>query len=461
MDINIIYGAPGTGKTTTLLGILEKLLTKYKPSEIAYVSFSKEAVEQGKKRSIEKFNLKKEDFLYFATLHSMAFKSLDLRRIDVIQKKHYKLFSKEIGMNFTGYYTEDLKHNDDQYLFFDELYRNNTSYAKKYLNILDSRKIKYVRENYKKFKKTHEIVDYTDMIEMFNKENNNIPVKVAIIDEAQDLTTLQWRMCWTAFKRCEKVYIAGDDDQAIYQWSGADVNYFLNIEGNIKILDKSYRLPDNLLEFSKRISSQIDKRVSKDIKGKNCKGHFDIITGLEELNFNNNESWMILSRNNYFLKDVEMYLQDKGLLYYKKRESIVKEKDINIIKLFEKIRKDNIMSKREETTLRPYLNDKIDLRLPWYDNLNWPIEKINYLRNIIGNKNYNFDNINIKVGTIHSAKGDEADNVVVISDITKTVKDNFDLDPDSEHRVFYVACTRTKKNLYIMEAKTKNQYTFY
>ena len=38
-------------------------------------------------------------------------------------------------------------------------------------------------------------------------------------------------------------YIAGDDNQAINRWAGADVKRFLNIKGNLKVLPISHRLP--------------------------------------------------------------------------------------------------------------------------------------------------------------------------------------------------------------------------
>ena len=54
----------------------------------------------------------------------------------------------------------------------------------------------------------------------------------------------------------------------------------------------------------------------------------------------------------------------------------------------------------------------------------------------------------IKLSTIHGAKGGEADNVVLFTDLTVAAERSMDADPDSMHRVFYVAVTRTKKNLF-------------
>jgi superfamily I DNA/RNA helicase len=57
----------------------------------------------------------------------------------------------------------------------------------------------------------------------------------------------------------------------------------------------------------------------------------------------------------------------------------------------------------------------------------------------------------IKLSTIHGAKGGEAENVVLYTDLTAAAEQSMEKDPDSMHRVFYVAVTRTKQNLYLVE----------
>ena len=59
----------------------------------------------------------------------------------------------------------------------------------------------------------------------------------------------------------------------------------------------------------------------------------------------------------------------------------------------------------------------------------------------------------IIMSTIHGAKGGEADNVLLLPDITKSAVDNNDIDPDELHRLFYVAVTRGNLALHILEAK--------
>jgi superfamily I DNA/RNA helicase len=63
----------------------------------------------------------------------------------------------------------------------------------------------------------------------------------------------------------------------------------------------------------------------------------------------------------------------------------------------------------------------------------------------------------IKISTIHGAKGGEAENVVVYTDISRAsdearlsnTVEGFRISEDL-HRLFYVAVTRTKENLYLI-----------
>ena len=57
----------------------------------------------------------------------------------------------------------------------------------------------------------------------------------------------------------------------------------------------------------------------------------------------------------------------------------------------------------------------------------------------------------ITASTIHGAKGGEAENVVLFTDISPAADEEMRRNPDDMHRVFYVGVTRTKQNLYIVE----------
>ena len=69
----------------------------------------------------------------------------------------------------------------------------------------------------------------------------------------------------------------------------------------------------------------------------------------------------------------------------------------------------------------------------------------------------NGENLNdkprIKLSTIHSVKGGEEDNVVLLTDLTTNTNRSYLKQPDDETRLFYVGATRTKEHLHIISPK--------
>jgi len=81
----IILGPPGTGKTTTLLGLMEKELEQgTEPDRIGFFTFTRRAAQEGKDRAMARFTITNRDLPYFRTLHSLAFQQLGLSRSSVL-----------------------------------------------------------------------------------------------------------------------------------------------------------------------------------------------------------------------------------------------------------------------------------------------------------------------------------------------------------------------------------------
>ena len=85
----------------------------------------------------------------------------------------------------------------------------------------------------KRFKKEKNLKDFNDLIEEFWLKETLNKFEALFIDEAQDLSLLQWEMVRKIWSRAEKTYIAGDDDQAIFKWAGADVDHFIALKEEV------------------------------------------------------------------------------------------------------------------------------------------------------------------------------------------------------------------------------------
>ena len=79
--------------------------------------------------------------------------------------------------------------------------------------------------------------------------------------------------------------------------------------------------------------------------------------------------------------------------------------------------------------------------------------KVDYLRKMRANGEKLNEKPRIELSTIHGAKGGEAQNVVLLTDLTQNTMKGYERDPDDENRLFYVGATRTKENLHIIEPK--------
>jgi len=457
-NIHMLFGAPGCGKTTRLMGILTEELKQNDPNKIAFVSFTRKGTYEGVERAKQLYSLKDEDLPYFRTLHSIAFRSGDFTKYDMISKQDYKEFSDAMGMKFTGYYNEEFYSNDDKYLFMHFMKRNNPIMANRYAYGLDTGVLRDVEYNYAKYKDFAKVSDFTDIVERFVEAGESLPVDIAIIDEAQDLTTLQWRMCEVAFKNCKRVYIAGDDDQAIYEWSGADVQYFLNIKAQKReILDKSYRLQRNILDVAKRVSGMISTRVDKNFEPVNDAGDVLVYNSIDDIKLNTNESWYFITRNNWFLSQYRTYLRKQSRVFMDKDKLSFDPKQIEAINTFENARRRGRLTDTDEVKLKLHTKGKPDITKPWFEVLDFDNDTMAYYRDLVRSRT-NLQDRSIMVNTIHGVKGGEADNVVLTLDFTKAVRNNMENNPDSELRCLYVAITRAKKHLHIIHSSSRNGY---
>ena len=119
--------------------------------------------------------------------------------------------------------------------------------------------LKHVAANYFEYKKANSLVDYSDMIHQFVNKKHLCPTfDVVFIDEAQDLSPIQWMMFDILKSNTKDMYLAGDDDQAIYAWAGADVDRFIKEPATEVVLKKSRRVPRKVQDISNIIVNRIE-----------------------------------------------------------------------------------------------------------------------------------------------------------------------------------------------------------
>ena len=162
------------------------------------------------------------------------------------------------------------------------------------------------------------------------------------IDEAQDLSLIQWEMVRSLWANANKTYIAGDDDQAIFKWAGADVDHFIALKeevNDIKVLDQSYRIPGGPIhELSQKIISKVENRFDKDYKPRTEHGILRRYSDVTQVNMSEG-NWLVLSSANHFLDDVKDLCELQGWYYQHRGSNSVPLKLLIALNNWEKWRK--------------------------------------------------------------------------------------------------------------------------
>ena len=103
---------------------------------------------------------------------------------------------------------------------------------------------------------------------------------------------------------------------------------------------------------------------------------------------------------------------------------------------------------------------KIDKELPWFKALeNIPDEKRTYVRMCLRRKENIRRAPRIKLSTIHGSKGGEADNVMLLTDLTRKADASYWKQRDEERRVFYVGMTRARNTLNIVRSQSDREFS--
>lgn len=436
-ELDIYLASAGTGKTHTLLDIIDKHLNEGIPIErIAFVTFTKKGAEVAQLRTAERFGYPLDRLKNFRTIHSLAFRGSGATREIMMDYNKYKDFGEKAGYNFGNLgmnTTEGVDWNemkDQQLVTIEQLYRNNRPYCEEIMeDRVDYAELVRYMQLYVKYKKTFGYKDFTDLLEDYIAQGKGEDVDIVCLDEMQDSSLLQWQLVFQAFKNAKHIYAAGDIKQAVFTYAGASCDMLLKLRGTQHMLGKSYRVPSRILAFAQNIVDSMTLTDHSHCKSTREGGKIEEIGSMEELtpDFDVNKSYFFLARNKKFFNKYVDWCRENAIPYCIKGEPIFNA------------------------------TDKLEFREGRTDE--WDPEKLDFARYCYSKGTFYLDP-KVNISTIHTVKGDEADVVVLMCDISKAVASQLDVDEDSEHRVFYVAVTRAKEKLIIVQPQTRLYYPY-
>lgn len=148
-------------------------------------------------------------------------------------------------------------------------------------------------------------------------------------------------------------------------------------------------------------------------------------------------SWLVLARNAYLLKEVEDECLYQGYWFETRLGPPVPQKLIREIVAHEQARK--------QGSGQPV----------WYEAMSEvTLDQREYVRAMLRRGEAVTKQPRIRLSTIHGAKGGEADNVLLLTDVSSKAYQQQQRNPDDENRVLYVALTRAKERLHIVQPST-------
>lgn len=460
-----VYGAPGCGKTTEVLERLESFKRGgVNPSKIGFMSFTKTAAAE----ALDRLGMTKSDNV--STIHSLCYRLNKINRNSVVDIKKLRDFSSQVGVPITGRSPDEEAAEGDQYLHVISYAENMmVPYEEAYYD--SERPGSYdmfmaFTESYLKWKQASYFIDYNDMLKLTIMNRVKYNASHIIIDEAQDLSRLQWSVVHRLIEVAnpEEVHIAGDDDQQLFRWSGAEDHGMQRFEtkysASRKILPKSWRLSKSVHRVAESVINRVQVRTVKKFDDRGEEGEVRRYGDVTSMEFEPGADVLILGRTHHILRGAEEELRSRMVAYTKLTgaPSPYDGKYADAIRAWDRaagggLPDDNLKQFSALKSLLPaYHRDAVmagDFKFfkkeKWWGVLDVPPQMVEYYRNVDLHAP-----AAVKLSTIHGAKGREASHVILLTDMTDRVIESMEKDPDAEHRVFYVGVTRARDRLDII-----------
>ena len=569
VTVTRLFGGPGSGKTTALLDRVDELLEDDDVSirDVLVVSYTRAAAAEVRERLAERLDTSPRALQgNVCTMHAKAYELLDLSRGDVVGESDKEEFCEEYGVEYEDEYGGAGRRTarsttlgnkiiaTSQWLqrtqrdvadWYDVPFQwdveavrlppdidPNAQEGNKYTPTWptddDRIDVPEVIRAWRSYKGEHGLVGFADMLERVAQRSLVPHVDYLVIDEFQDITTLQYEVYEEWKPHMEGVLIAGDDDQVVYAWQGADPNILLDAEVHEDVvLPNSYRLPSRILNVVNREIRHIDVRQEKDlnprkeggvVEGIRSPSMFEVVRNVQHTVDTTDETIMILFRARYQMFQFIDDFLPKGIPFSVMTDQRMwTDRLTDYVRAVEKLDAGDPITGLEARRLADMLQDSAfgtNDRDGFYDTLDdreaeADVEDIaeievspdvvtdhvpfmpdsaaagdmlrkvtNFQRNSVdayfGGDYGGMDPSRVRVGTIHSAKGREADHVFVCTDLTEKVVEQMAAsvdDPtdvpgveeftahtspvplltDNERRVFYVGMSRARERLVLLE----------
>lgn len=500
----IVLGAPGCGKTTALIGEVERELDSGTPPDrIGYVTFTRRAAEEAIQRSTAKFNLTPCQLPHFRTLHSLCFRALGLSSSDVFAGPRLREFADYARIRVTGKFSEDGSLEGyapgDRCLHLEHLSRvRRTTLREQYDAAPDDLpwwEVERVALALRAFKAARGLLDFSDMLSEAARSLGCLPrLDVLICDECQDNSALQWVIVFLLASKARRIIVAGDDDQATFKWAGADVEQFVNLQGETRILGQSWRVPRIVQQMAQSVINVIPpgRRRTKRWAPRAEPGETRRALDLGEADLSGEwcddvQPVLVLARNSYILADqVAPELRRAGIPYEWGERRAVPEEVLRAVVTWEHLRSGKDTSALEARSCLRLMTpgrgmerahaglpgvpddarvtmDSLVLHHGLKTTALWRValdrivhEDAEFIVAARQRGERLLQRPRVRLSTIHAAKGGEARHVVLMREMARRTHAEMTAGAtgeEDERRVWYVGITRARERLTVVEPR--------
>lgn len=513
----VVIGPPGCGKTTALMAYVREELQAGRPAEeLAAVTFTRSGAQEIVSRVGMELGVPGLALPWARTIHSMAYRLLRVERGRIMSAKAWRGFGERFG--YTLSQTED--GDTDEHALeaprntIDDTLRHAYEWGRarrlsldaieyQYDPPLNSRHFRLYVERYEQFKTQEGRLDFADLLE--RSLDCAPPVRAAFIDEAQDLSPAQIACVERWFAHCERVVVVGDADQAIYEFQGANPEWLTRLAraATPRILGQSYRVPAAPHAQARAIITRNVDRLDARYEPRPALGSVESMTLAVALRrLDPAVPTFVLARNRKFLEEPASYCLRAGFPYLVEGQGgpcpYRREKLVRALRVALAIHESDAVAAGELRRLLDFvpargadlleygakaavrnlhpstrLSDaqlqehglgpliaaiRRDGSLSVFQRDVKPSE-LAYFQALL-DRYKDIPEPPIILTTIHGAKGREAERVLVLSDLARATWKDYQTPAGeaAEHRVFYVAATRTRDQLWIVLNDTELYY---
>lgn len=500
-----IIGPPGTGKTTYLLQQIERACDKYFPKDIGAVSFTKVAVNEMKKRVMDRLDVPASQIPYIRTIHSLCFELLLLKKENVMgSAQRIKDFNEaypEFAISIDSKVTEDTSSKNakknDELFYQSQVYRN---------KMID--KDSWEPDVYKfytswnEFMVENELIDFTGMLEQSLAKKLMPDIKVLFIDESQDLTGLQFELMKLWGAQCNTIIYVGDSDQCIFRFGAAQPESFIDLKADKTIhLNQSFRLSPAVKAKAMHIIDMAHNHETIEYKSTDQYGEGSV-EYVDAPDFTLPGSHMYLCRCNFQVHKIMDYLTKNNIPFHNPNKTdhyynplkqdatrsikaylnMLSDEELTTAQLKQIVKncisktslmkgaKTHILAMPDDRKRRYGYNDLCQLGFTDdFMDQNRPVKDFFRIKTKTAEMLYYLADNDpdalfklpaVLVGTVHSVKGEEASNVWITPNISHRIKQSLrdNTTWDDECRVAYVAVTRAKKKVGIIKLQNNNPF---